>query len=181
MLVKRFIEVLDYTTKALGMEPNEYKDLERRNHLLFIQQIETFIALLLTIRYGDIGIINLVINRYCLLFHRGKQRNYALEMLQVKHLFSTEYATPKLRRATIATCLVNTSGRKDRFIPADLAVEILNKDVKEIWRYRHGSKTNIAGLTEYCSLNGIFFRPISEHLHRLFAKSGNRLHPLKAR
>jgi len=36
MLVKRFIKVLDYTIKALGIEPNEYKDLERRNHLLFI-------------------------------------------------------------------------------------------------------------------------------------------------
>jgi len=36
MLVKRFIKVLDYTTKALGIEPNEYKDLEHRNYLLFI-------------------------------------------------------------------------------------------------------------------------------------------------
>jgi len=36
ILVKRFIKVLDYTIKALGIEPNEYKDLERYNYLLFI-------------------------------------------------------------------------------------------------------------------------------------------------
>jgi len=36
MLVKRFIKVLEYTIKALGIEPNAYEDLERRNYLFFI-------------------------------------------------------------------------------------------------------------------------------------------------
>jgi len=69
--------------------------------------------------------------------------------------------------AIAATLLANTSGKQDGFYAIDLANEFLIRDVKEVWANRRTSTTSVRQLSEFCTLNSIFLRPLSRKLHAL--------------
>ena len=63
---------------------SNHQDEEFRNHVRYLQQVETYATLKYAIKHADIGLIERVIDRCCIYFHGSKQTNYAFEMLLFK-------------------------------------------------------------------------------------------------
>ena len=167
---------IEQAVRRIKQPPYQCDDLERRMHLLFLQDCEIFLILRHAVRWGDVGLIKRAVDRAILLFHGGQTMNYAKELLYFKRLIDTEYCKPELRTAILSTCLVNKTGRPNAFYAVDEDVEFLNKDIKESWKIRHTSTLTIKDLSERATLNGIYFRRMGFKLQQLFGKlqSGKR-------
>ncbi|KAI9847096.1 MAG: hypothetical protein M1837_003214 [Sclerophora amabilis] len=60
------------------------EDEEYRNHLLFLEQTETYILLKYAIKFGDIGLISRTVDRCCIYFAGTNQFKYSFETLYFK-------------------------------------------------------------------------------------------------
>jgi hypothetical protein len=82
-------------------------DEEFTNHVRYLQEMETYCTLKHAIKHGDVGLLKRVISRCCFYFHGSGATNYALEMLHIWRLLSTEACDPPLKRAILVNGLIN--------------------------------------------------------------------------
>lgn len=88
-------------------------------HCRFIQQMETHMSLKYAIKHADIGIIECIFARSCLLFHGSKKRKYAYLSLYMTWLTYTAATSSKLRTALLTNGLVNLRGANDGWFEID--------------------------------------------------------------
>ena len=82
------------------------------------------------IKTGNVGSIQDMIPRLLFRFAGGKNRNYAIKMLELLQGLHKEWPDD-LRTFILSYCwLVNTTGRPDKFLPIDLLQEHNVRDIK---------------------------------------------------
>ena len=142
-----------------GLSPEDCdEDNERMVNLLFIQDCCVWELFNYGIKHGDIGLIKASIPYLAMLFSRAGKHLYTLEILYLKRLIDSDFAkTPEVQLSVASTLLVNPTGREDGWYPLDLSVEFLNRNVKAQWSTRRTSALSPQQLSEYCTLNSIYF------------------------
>lgn len=118
-------------------------DGELQNHILYLQQVETYMLLRYAICNGDIGLLTDCFARATVLFHGSTKSKYAFETLYLIWLTSTSAATDVLKRVILSMSVVNPSGLPNKFFGTDLMSEYLNGDVKKVIRDRRTSTMSI--------------------------------------
>ena len=118
--------------KFFTSEARQSKEQEFRNHVLFLQQMETFLTLNHAIKHGDIGMIESCINQCILYFHGATNWQYASEWSYFKWLVNTSATSPTLKKAIWSNMLVNIEGKRSTFYAVDLLIEHGNGALKEI-------------------------------------------------
>ncbi|KAI9845730.1 MAG: hypothetical protein M1837_004563 [Sclerophora amabilis] len=175
-----FSRIIDTLYKQLRTTSvGQCEDEEYRNHLLFLEQTETYILLKYAIKFGDIGLISRAVDRCCIYFAGTNQFKYSFETLYFKRLTTTSAATAPLRRAILANSLVNNRGESDSWFETDRFLELHNGRMKEILKQRRTSSITLDYLFEYCSLNSAFFKGLEKHLEHLFGIHVNTRHTVK--
>ena len=157
------------------------KDIERRNHMLYLQQGRTFLLLKHAIKYGDIGHLRHAIDAVVLIFLGAGASNYTTELLFLQRCLHTEFCSEELQRAILATSFVNISGKPDAFHAVDEQVEFINKDVKEIWNIRHSPTTTLLNCAQQATLKAIYLRKLGTHLQGLFGRHRGATRPYPTR
>ncbi|KAI9849692.1 MAG: hypothetical protein M1837_002818 [Sclerophora amabilis] len=155
------------------------KIVDMLNHILFLEQTETYILLKYAIKFGNIGLISRAVDRCCIYFAGMNQFKYSFETLYFKRLTTTSAATPALRRAILANSLVNNRGQSDSWFETDRFLELHNGRMKEILKQRRTSTITLEYLFEYCSLNSSFFKGLEKHLEHVFGIHVNTKHTVK--
>jgi hypothetical protein len=89
----RLVEII--RTKFFTSEARQSKEQEFKNHVLFLQQMETFLTLNYAIKHGDIGLIERCVNQCILYFHGANNRQYASEWSYFKWLVTTSATSPR--------------------------------------------------------------------------------------
>lgn len=104
---KSFSQLLDNIINSYGNEARSTSDTKLRNHILFLQHMQTYLLLKYAIKRADIGLLRRAIDRCCVYFHGSAQHKYAYEMLYLHRLISTSATSPELQRAILANELIN--------------------------------------------------------------------------
>src|SRR5205814_3833344 len=112
------IQLTAFTGKAwspseIGGITKDEVDQEFLAHIRFLQEAETYKILKYGIKWGDVGLIERVINISCFYFKGMRQEKYANEMLYLKWLLQTNACDDALKRAILSNSLVNTHGKDD--------------------------------------------------------------------
>ncbi|KAG0349917.1 hypothetical protein BGZ54_004123 [Gamsiella multidivaricata] len=145
-----------------------------RNAALFLRDMMVYMELSSAIKCGDIGRIEESIRWITIIFQAGSTMNYANELLHFHcGLFHSWSEQTKL--AVMSSLLVNTSGQKDRFLPADLFQEHMNLQVKTIHAAK-GSNASWEFIAKAVSTNVGVFASIERTLETQFEvpKSGSK-------
>ena len=126
----RLVEAI--RTKFFTYEARQSTEQEFRNHVLFLEQMETFLTLNHAIKNGDIGLIERCVNKCILYFHGATNWQYASEWSYFKWLVNTSATSPILKRAIWNNMLVNLEGKRSTFYAVDLLIEHGNGALKEV-------------------------------------------------
>ena len=126
----RLVEAI--RVKFFTEEARKSREQEFKNHVLFLQQMGTFLALNHAIKHGDIGLIERCVNRCILYFHGATNWQYASEWSYLKWLVNTSATSPGLKKAIWSNMLVNIEGKRSTFYPVDLLIEHGNGALKEV-------------------------------------------------
>lgn len=105
-------------------------------HAKFLQQMALYKSLKHAIKHGDIGMIQQVIARCCILFQGAKKTKYVFLSLYMTWLTQTKAASPELQTAILANGLVNLQGTKDGWFEMDRLNEFFNLHMKIIMATR---------------------------------------------
>ena len=103
---KSFLQLLDSVVNSYGIEARSTSDMELRNHVLFLQYIQTYLLLKYAIKHANIGLLRRAIDRCCIYFHGSVQHKYAYKILYLYRLISTSAASPELQRVILANCWI---------------------------------------------------------------------------
>jgi len=128
------------------------KDEEFINHVRYLQEVETYCILKYAIKHADVGLLQRVLPRCILYFHGSGATNYALEMLYLWRLLSTDACDPPLKRAILVNGLVNLRGQEDSWLEIDLHNEHLNLELKELLFARRNGTFDVNTLFRNCTL-----------------------------
>ncbi|KAF9147777.1 hypothetical protein BGX20_006542, partial [Mortierella sp. AD010] len=93
-----------------------------KNSALFMKDMMLYIELSDAIKAGDIGRIDETLKPLTVIFQAGQTKNYALELLHL-HCLLNHASDNKRKEAIMSSWLINTTGKKNRWIPADLYQE----------------------------------------------------------
>lgn len=154
-------------------------DQEFIAHCRFIQQMETYLSLKYAIKYADIGIIERIFARSCLLFHGSKKRNYAHLSLYMTWLTHTAAASPELRTALLANGLVNLRGAKDGWFEMDRLNEFFNLQMKNLMIARRSSSQSPDQLFRQVALTSNYSTQLRSSWEDAFGKYSNGRHQMK--
>lgn len=157
------------------LKSTKIEDVERRQNILFLRDARAYFILSHGIRHGDLGILRLAINELISLFLGTNKNAYGREFIYLKHLIGTEHTSKEAARAIAGTLLVNPSGTTDGWYPIDLCNEYHNRDIKDVWASRRTSTASVRQLSEFCTVNTIFLKPLKTKFHNLWGHntSGN--------
>ncbi|KAF9344028.1 hypothetical protein BGX26_004899 [Mortierella sp. AD094] len=156
-IIRKFYDELqgstDYTTSS-------------KNAASFTRDMVLYLELSTAIKAGDIGRIEEALKWLTVIFQAGHTKNYAYELL---HLHCTlHYASDQARKnAILASMLINTTGKPDRWIPADLYQEHNNLLTKVTHAVR-ASKSPWETLATSVSPNLHTFRKICSQVEEAF-------------
>ena len=159
---------------------SNHQDEEFRNHVRYLQQVETYATLKYAIKHADIGLIERVIDRCCIYFHGSKQTNYAFEMLLFKRLLATGAASVELKKAILVNGLVNLQGKEDTSHEIDRLNEQLNLQLKEILWARQTFIFGMDKLFRHCALTASYCSTLKEYLESEFGEKTWAGHTEKA-
>ncbi|KAJ3454502.1 hypothetical protein MRS44_013102 [Fusarium solani] len=173
-------ELVDKIVESYIFDARYTKNLEVRNHILFLQQSQNYLTMKHAIKHADLGLLLRSIRRSAVYFHGSGQHKYAYEMLYFLRLTTTEAASPELQRAIMANSLVNTVGADDSWYETDRLVEFHNGTLKTIFKDRRGSAITVKYLIENCALNTEFFRSLAENMESFLDMGHNGKHPDKS-
>ncbi|KAI1285145.1 hypothetical protein EDD11_000936, partial [Mortierella claussenii] len=121
-----------------------------------------YIELADAIKAGDIGRIEEVLKWITIIFQAGSTKNYGNELLRLHCEMQYAWDT-EAKRAIMSSWLINTSGDKGRWIPADLYQEHNNLLTKVIHAAK-GSNASWEMLAEAISTNIYTFSRIAFQL-----------------
>jgi hypothetical protein len=163
------IRLSAFTGKAwlpseIGGVAEDQVDKEFLAHARFLQEVETYKTLKYAIKWGDIGLIERVINISCFYFKGTRQDNYANEMLYLKWLLQTNACDSDLKRAILSNGLVNTHGKGDSWQEIDLNIEHHNLVLKELLRARKNSTFTLNYLFQSVVLTSAAVRDLQDKL-----------------
>ncbi|KAF9343521.1 hypothetical protein BGX26_005608 [Mortierella sp. AD094] len=137
------------------------------NAALFLRDAALYLELSDAIKAGDIGRIEEVLVWLTIMFQAMDNKNYANELLRL-HCDIRYSWTPEVKITMMSSWLINTSGRPNGWIPADLYQEHNNLLTKVIYKakgsnasWEHLAKlvsTNIRAFGEITSRMGSEFR-----------------------
>ena len=88
------------------------QDDELRNHVLFCQPAEAYLMLKLANSTGDIGLLPHAIACAAVTFHGCQKLNYQTETLFMFWVTSTDASSDELKKAILASSLVNIQGKE---------------------------------------------------------------------
>ncbi|KAF9088823.1 hypothetical protein BGX27_002624 [Mortierella sp. AM989] len=121
------------------------------NAAYFLKDMALLLELFGAIRSGDIGRIEEALKWLTVMFQAGHAKNYAYELLHVH--CALHYASNRERKESImSSWLVNTTGRRNRWLAADLYQEHNNLITKVVHQVR-GSNSPWEVLAEMVSPN----------------------------
>ncbi|ORZ26785.1 hypothetical protein BCR41DRAFT_318866 [Lobosporangium transversale] len=101
------------------------------NAALFIRDALVYIELGAAIKAGDIGRIQDVLGTITVMFQAGGMKNYAGELLRLTYGIHYGWSAQR-RKAILSSLLINTKGKENGWIPADLYQEHNNLLTKVI-------------------------------------------------
>ncbi|KAG0247890.1 hypothetical protein BG011_000766 [Mortierella polycephala] len=142
-----------------------------RNATLFLRHMTIYIELCAGIKAGDIGRIEESLKWITVMFQAGSTKNYANELLHI-HCGLRYVWTPEMKRAIMASWLVNTKGKEDGWIPSDLYQEHNNLLTKTIYAAR-GSNSSWDSLATTISTNIRTFSTIKKQFEKEFNRPRN--------
>ena len=122
---------------------------ELRNHILFCQQIETYLLLKHFISTDDIDFFLHAFARAAILFHDTKKHNYQIKILYMFWTISINACSIELKKTILINSLINIRNKKNKFIAANLHLKLFNDYMKKIMRDRRIFFIDIAYLFEY--------------------------------
>ncbi|KAF9942261.1 hypothetical protein BGZ65_006496 [Modicella reniformis] len=111
---------------------HELNSESSRNAGLFLRDMLIYIELSAAIKAGDVGRIEEMIKWLTIVFHGGRTRNYANELLHL-HCGLNYSWSADTKEAILSSWLVNTLGQENRWIATDLFQEHINRLVKVIY------------------------------------------------
>lgn len=148
-------------------------------HCRFLCQMETYKSLKYAIKHADIGIIERVFARCCLLFHGSKKKKYAFLSLYMTWLTHTQATTPELRKALLANGLVNLRGADDGWFEMDRLNEFFNLQMKTIMATRRSSTQKPHDLFRRVALTASYCSDLKSGLEMSFGEYSNGRHQVK--
>jgi hypothetical protein len=150
-------------------------DVDYRTMCRFLQEVELFLIVRRSVKYGDIGMLRRMVDPLIVVFFGASQYNYGREMLYYRwHLSSAN--TPLLQRAILASGLVNWMGRESTFKPIDLALEHLNCYCKVDLRNFKNSTHDIEIVFQRTALCATWIRDVRNQLERQFGETMSGSH-----
>jgi hypothetical protein len=120
-----------------------------RNHILYVQQVETYLILKYVIFRKNIDLFSRMFAQVILLFHESKRFNYQMKTLYMFWLTNTNACIENLRKTILVNFLMNIQKKKNKFFLVDLHLKFLNEYVKKIMKNRRISFMNLEYLFEY--------------------------------
>ncbi|KAF8914559.1 hypothetical protein BGZ58_005699, partial [Dissophora ornata] len=100
----------------------DLNSVSSRNAALFVKDALIYIELAAAIKIGDVGRIEEMLRWITVAFQAGGTRNYAQELLHL-HCALHHSWSKEMKDAITSSWLVNTSGKPNRWLPADLYQE----------------------------------------------------------
>jgi len=179
------IRLCAFTSKSwspsiIGNVIENHVDKEFLAHVRFLQEVEVYKTLKYAIKWGDIGLIERVINISCIYFNATKQNNYANEMLYMKWLLQTNACDSILKRAILSNSLVNTHGKEDTWQEIDINIEHHNLVLKELLYARQNSTFNLNHLFKMVALTSAPVRGLQEKIERSIGETNSGYHTTKS-
>ena len=117
-----------------GLENHDFVSMCR-----YLQEVMLFLQLQYAVKFGDIGLLDRLIDPLAVVFLGSGQSQYGYEMLHLRRILHNGDA--ELRRAVLACGLVNERGKPDSFKPIDLVLEHINlgfaRDIKTLKNSTH--------------------------------------------
>ncbi len=138
------------------------QDEELRNHILYVQQIETYSLLKYVIFRDDIDFLFRMFARVILLFHESKKFNHQMKTLYMFWLTNTNACIDDLKKVILVNSLMNIQEKKNKFFFVDLHLKLLNEYVKKIMKNKRVSSFQfVAPDAQYASvlesmMNGVW-------------------------
>ena len=155
-------------------------DIELQNHILFLQQAQTYLLLKYAIKHADIGLIQWTVARCCIYFHGSGQHKYAYEMLYLYHFISTSAASSELQWAILANSFINCQDAVNSWFEINKLVKFHNGILKILFQDKYGSAITLVYLLKHCALNTKFFAIIAHQTESLFSINQNSDHSEKS-
>lgn len=184
---EKFLDIIDQIRQSLfnpdeQLSPAEQDtefDYEFSAHAKFVQQMETYKSLKLSIKLGDIGIIRRILAQCCLLFSGTKKTRYSFLSLYMTWLTQTEAADPELQTAILANGLVNLRGAEDGWFEIDRLNEFFNLHMKTLVATRRTSTQDINTMFRQTALTASFNTSLKQLFEATFGEYSNGLHQQK--
>lgn len=164
---------------STGSEETEQKDQHFTSMCRYLQEIEVFLTLRHAIRHGDIGIIQHILPLLSVMFYGNKQYNYGFEMLFLHWLLKEEVSSPELRRAILASALINLSNKSDCWLPIDLIMELANGRYHIDMKNRHNSTHDINTTFGRVALTSLYANRLRKTFETTFSRPQNNKHSRK--
>jgi len=127
-----------------------------QNHVRFIQDMEVYLTLKFAIKHADIGLIERVIVRCCLLFSGSAKSQYTQLALYLTRLLATKAADQVLQRSLLASMLVNCRGQQDSWFEIDRLNEHHNLVLKLLLQGRRRTSSDVTELFTRVSLTASY-------------------------
>ncbi|KAF9976372.1 hypothetical protein BGZ65_007864 [Modicella reniformis] len=137
-------KVDDLIERFLVMRNIDKLDTASKNAAIFLRDMLLYIELSSAIKVGDVGRLEEVIKMLTIFFQGGANKNYAAELLHL-HCGLSYCWTKNTKEAVLSSWLVNTTGKKDGWMPADLHQEHMNRAIKMVYAAK-GSRSSWSSL-----------------------------------
>ncbi|ORY95115.1 hypothetical protein BCR41DRAFT_365226 [Lobosporangium transversale] len=141
------------------------------NMFLFIRDMVLYLELRAAIKGGDIGRIEEVLYSITIMFQANGRKNYGNELLKLAYGIRCLWS-PELKKAIMRSWLINTSGRDDGWVPADMFQEHSNLLIKSVHAAK-GSNMSWEYLAHSISRNIHLFSKVDSKIDSEFNLSFN--------
>ncbi len=105
----------------------------------YLQEVMLFLQLQHAVKFGDVGLLDRLIDPLAVVFLGSGQSQYGYEMLHLRWIL--HHGDAELRRVVLACGLVNERGKADTFKAIDLVLEHINlgfaRDIKTLKNSTH--------------------------------------------
>jgi hypothetical protein len=145
-LLERMNEIREY---LMSLKNFACLNEKLRNHILYVQQVETYLVLKYVISRNDIDFLSRMFAQVILLFHESKRFNYQMKTLYIFWLTNTNACIENLKKTILVNFLMNIQRKKNKFFFLDLHLKLLNEYVKKMMKDRRISFMNLEYLFEY--------------------------------
>lgn len=175
---RKFLEIVDRIREDVFTYSAREDAIDEvfRNHVRFLQDMEVYLTLKFAIKCADIGLVQGIIIRSCMLFAGSGKMNYANLCLYMSHLLVSGAATPELRRAFLSSMLVNCRGEEDSWFETDRLNEHHNLLLRLLISGRRRTSADAMALFTKVSLTASYTLDIREVVEQLLGENTNSRH-----